>query len=184
VNARSSDPLSAAETAGAAVAPRPAPIPPTVGRVILVYWPARWVGERAALIAGVNADGTIEVDVSRRQGDATVKPDELARVSIVSSIEAPAEGPWAEWMQFQTGQAQKTEQSASAMASLVDGLRRQVDRLIDGLEVLSGRVRELERGNSRNPADETPVTTPPAADATPPSQNNRAGRPKGDPRLN
>lgn len=131
------------ENGTAAPASTPA-IVPTVGRLVHIYDGRRWEGPRAAIIAGVNDDGTIEVNLCRRARDATVKAEELERVFLFSPTNGPEpEGLYAVWMPYQVGQAARTDAAESKLNPAVQGLQRSVDHLINSVESLGARVSDL-----------------------------------------
>jgi hypothetical protein len=99
-------------------------IEPTVGRVVHYYHrdpahddpetEAQIIGPQAALLCGVNADGTINVAHFDEQGNC--RP--ATNVLLLQDEDAEPDEEtlnWAEWMPFQKGQAQKTEELEKAV---------------------------------------------------------------------
>lgn len=97
----------------------PVKIEPTIGRVVHYYHrdpahddpetEAPIIGPQTALLCGINEDGTINVCHFDDQGNARPATNILL---IQDEDGEPDEETlsWCEWMPFQKGQAQKTEQ--------------------------------------------------------------------------
>lgn len=120
-------------------------IKPTVGRVVLVHHPDfplqpdERFGCRPAIVTQVNLDGTINCNVMRDPSDMCF-PTVSAFVGL--PIHDPIEGrmgqvrcsknsvgAWAEWMPYQKGQAQKTEEVEKAATARLDDLGARVHKL-------------------------------------------------------
>jgi hypothetical protein len=98
-------------------------IEPTVGRVVHLRLRGADGPTLNASIAGINTDGTINLGFTHESG----VHDAIQNVTLIQEGEiAPPHGPYAEWMPFQKGQAQKNEQD---IASLVrDEVARQLSQ--------------------------------------------------------
>lgn len=112
---------------------------PTVGRILLCM-SAALIGERPAIITGVNPDGTIDIAPQLRPQDIRQSGDNaVGNVAIHENAEAAkaavdaSGGPlWAAfWMPYQVGQAAKTEEAEEALRVAIVQLQ---DRLDAGAE--------------------------------------------------
>jgi hypothetical protein len=81
-------------------------IRPTVGRVVWFWGPSTSVQPRAAIIAFVHSDTCVNLAVFDRNGES----GGMESVVLWQGDGERPDGPHAEWMPYQKGQAAKTEQ--------------------------------------------------------------------------
>lgn len=85
-------------------------IKPTVGRVLWFHAGGDHDTTRAAIVAAVNDDGTVNLATFESTG--SVHP-QISVPLIQDGAERPGPGAgWCEWMPYQIGQAAKAEESA------------------------------------------------------------------------
>lgn len=90
-------------------------IQPTVGRVVL-YRLSENAQARAAIIAHVNEDDTVNLAVFNENGIA----GNAVQVPLVQDTEdAPSIGHFCHWMAYQIGQAAKTEELQTLLAATI-----------------------------------------------------------------
>lgn len=133
------------ETTTAAVQTPPPFIPPTVGRVVLYTRPKIGTDVLSAQIAKVNHDGTINIGFLGPDGRA----DFAVNVPLVQAGQTPPDGGrhYCQWMSYQVGQAQQTEQHAN-WANEIEAMKERVAQL----------EARLDASNEKTAADDVPPT--------------------------
>lgn len=137
-------------------------IVPTVGRVVLYTEGTadRFPGsheQRAAVVADVNDDGTVNLGVFDQYGNAHARQN----VILVQAGEERPDGPYCEWMEFQVGQAVKTQalqrnqddQVASCLKRL-EALEVRVGEMIPELEEVVAKLAQPPTTDEPSPGDQ------------------------------
>lgn len=94
-------------------------IPPTIGRIVLYFRSATEAGEvgfqpSPGIVCFVQSDSLINIAVFDCNGESGGRVDVPL---LQSEQEAPSEGPFATWMQYQIDQQAKENEKAAAPAA-------------------------------------------------------------------
>lgn len=123
---------------------KPVIIKPTVGRVVL-YYPKRSEGmgggPLAAIVSAVHSDTVVSLVVFCPHG--TTNSRKGVRLVQEGGDPATANEPHCEWMQYQKGQAAKTEQVSGDYEKRLNMANDNVQRLRDEVSNLKGAVADL-----------------------------------------
>lgn len=146
---------------------------PTPGRIVHVFYPQRWVGPRPGHVVNSRSADSIGVagslvnvcvmldieedaDLLRRsrphtgEGSGDVLTRGFSRLPFYDALDPaqrPKVGPWAEWMQYQVGQAKRTD---AAESKLTPVLMRMYDLLENLVDLAGEKLPEEQAARMRN----------------------------------